>query len=91
MKNTYFTSFKGIYYKKLQETAASFFVSCCFTSTLISADIIFTTFYNFVQHYLKKEFRHKFPIFNGFTQIPPLNGQNLLSVTKGFSRGSVIL
>ena len=35
----------------------------------------FTTFSNLIQHLLKKDFRHKFSFFNGFTQtLHPLNG-----------------
>ena len=37
----------------------------------ISADIVFTSFQSFIQHYLKKDFCHNFSFFNGFTQ-PPL-------------------
>ena len=46
----------------------------------------FTNFEDFIQHYLKKEFCHKFP-FNKITQSPlphSLNGQSQLSVTKTF-------
>ena len=38
------SSFEGICYKKLQDIATSYFISCCLTSIFISADIIF---YNF--------------------------------------------
>ena len=51
----------------LQNAATSFFISCCFPS----ADVIFTTFQNFTEHYLQKDFYHKFSLFNKFTQIPP--------------------
>ena len=40
----------------------------------------------------KKDFRHKFSFFNGFTHIPtphPLNSQNRLSVTKVFCQCSL--
>ena len=53
------------------------------------------TFKNFIQHYLKKDFRHKFSFFNEFTKphpvspspsLPPnphpINGQNQLCVTR---------
>ena len=37
------------------------FVSCCFISHFTSADIISHNFLNFIQHYLKKDFRLNFP------------------------------
>ena len=63
-----------------------YFLPCCFRWAFTSADIIFCNFFltsfNIVW---KKDFRHKFSFFNGFTQTHnPLNGQNLLSVTKSF-------
>ena len=49
--------------------------------------LIFRASYNI----WKKDFRHEFSFFNGFTQKPhPHNGQNLLSVTKVFCRCSLI-
>ena len=49
--------------------------------------LIFRASYNI----WKKDFRHEFSFFNGFTQNPhPHNGQNLLSVTKVFCRCSLI-
>ena len=42
------SSFEGTSYKKLQVTAISSFISCCFTSALTSADI---TFYKFLEVY----------------------------------------
>ena len=45
------SSFEGTCYRKLQDTAASSFISCCFTSSAFtSADIIF---YNFSEHHPK--------------------------------------
>ena len=35
----------------------SSFISCCYTLVFTSADIISTTFQNFIQHYLKKKFK----------------------------------
>ena len=49
-----------------------YFLLFYIASEFTSADIIFTTFYNLVQHLLKKGFRHKFSFFNGFTQTPNL-------------------
>ena len=47
----------------------------------------FTTYQNFIQHYLKKDFPRKVYFFNGFTQTPhPLSNQNPLSVMKVFCR-----
>ena len=37
------SSFEGTSYKKLQFTAPSSFISCCFTSAFTSADVFFTT------------------------------------------------
>lgn len=39
-------------YKKLQDTATICLTSCCLASTLTLAE----TFWNFVEHYLKKDF-----------------------------------
>ena len=36
--------FEGTPYKKLQDTATSFFYFCCFTSAFISADVNVTAF-----------------------------------------------
>ena len=66
--------FEGTSYKRIQDAASPpvpfflFYIASEFTS----ADIIFTTFYNLVQHLLKKGFRHKFSFFNGFIQTPTL-------------------
>ena len=49
--------------------------------------LFFTSFQSFIQHYLKKEFRHKFSFFNRFTQTlhpHPLKSQNLQNATKVF-------
>ena len=76
--------------ENLQDTATSFF--SCFTSVFISADIIFTTFQNFIQHYLKELFVPNFPFLMGSPPSPQphhLNGQNLLNVTKVFCRFSL--
>ena len=61
------SNFEGTSYKNAQDTATSSFVYCCFTS----ADIIFTTFQNFIQHY-EEDFCHKFSLFNGFVVGRPL-------------------
>ena len=50
---------------------------------------VFRTSFNIIW---KKDFRHKFSFFNGFTQTPtshPLNSQNPLSMTKVFCRCSL--
>ena len=76
--------------ENLQDTATSFF--SCFTSVFISADIIFTTFQNFIQHYLKELFVPNFPFLMGSPPSPQphhLNGQNLLNVTKVFCQFSL--
>ena len=70
--------FTGIFYEK-------FFVFLFYMS-FTSTDIIF---YNFLKLHLtlseKKIFVTNCPFWNGFTQTPhPVNGQNLLSVTKSF-------
>ena len=45
----------------------------------------FTNFYNFIQHYLKKDFCLKFSFSNGFSETPhSVNGQNTLSKTIFF-------
>ena len=51
-------------------TATRPFISCCFTSAFTSTDIISTSFWNFIQYFLKKGFCQKFPFFNGFTPTP---------------------
>ena len=65
-------SFEGTSYKKLQFTDISSFISCCFTSAFASADISFTTFYKFIQHYLKKDFRQEFSFLIIFIQARPI-------------------
>ena len=42
---------EGTFYKMLQDTATSSVISFCFTSSFVSAYIIFTTFWKFIQHY----------------------------------------
>ena len=65
----------------------SVFVSCCFTSAFTLANIIFHNFLELIQHYLKKDFRYKFPFINEFAQIPnALNGQNSPNMTKLFCK-----
>ena len=50
-----------------------------------------TTFQNFIQHYLQKDFCQKFYFLNRFAQTPYLlNDQNLLSVTKVFCQSSLM-
>ena len=62
-----------------------YFLLVYIASEFTLADIIFTTFWNLIQHLLKKDFRHQFSFFNGFTQSPHrLNDSNSLSVTKVF-------
>ena len=62
-----------------------YFLLIYIASEFTLADIIFTTFWNLIQHLLKKDFRHQFSFFNGFTQTPHrLNDSNSLSVTKVF-------
>ena len=74
----------------LSRKPASSFISCSFTSAFTSADIIFYNFLELVSKLSKKDFRHEFSFFNGFTQIPhPLNGQNPLSMIKVFCRCSL--
>ena len=65
------SSFEGTSYKKLQFTAPSSFISCCFTSAFTSADVFLQHFtsYKLVQHYLKKDFRPEFFFFTRFNQI----------------------
>ena len=67
---------------KSYDTANSLFISC-FTSVLISVDIIF---HNFLElHSFEKDFHRKFSSFNGFIRLhtfDTLNGQNLLRVTN---------
>ena len=60
----FISSFESASHKKLQNTATSSLISCCFRSAFTSTDIIF---YNLLQ-YLKKDFRHKFSLFNRFMQ-----------------------
>ena len=58
---------------------------------LISVNITFQNFLDFIQHYLKN-YLANFPFFNGFTQLHttgPLNVQNLLSVTNFFCQLSL--
>ena len=55
LKNEFVIYFKFFCQKQSLLTSAS----CCFTSAL-SADIIFATFQNFIQHHLIKHFRQKF-------------------------------
>ena len=48
------SNYEGTSYKKLQDIASSFFISCCLTSIFTSEeDIIFTTFQNLIQNYLR--------------------------------------
>ena len=62
-----------------------YFLLIYIASEFTLADIIFTTFWNLIQHLLKKDFRHQFSFFNGFPQTPHrLNDSNSLSVTKVF-------
>ena len=50
-----------------------------FFLSFTSAVSFFTNFQNFIEHYLKKIFCHKFSFFNGFTKPPtPFNAQNPL-------------
>ena len=73
MKNTCLlvhciSSFEGISlrssYKEIQDTAQSTgsFISCCFKSHQLLHEQIsfFTSFQNLIQHFLEKEFCHKF-------------------------------
>ena len=85
------SSFEGTSYKNLSDTVTRFFISC-FYQLLHQQILFFTSFPNFIQHYVKKDSRYKFPFFNRFTQIPtpyPLNSQNQLSVTKVFCQCSL--
>ena len=78
----------------VETTSCVCWTSCfifCFTSVLISVDIIFCNIFEIHSTYLKKIFVAVF-CFNGFTQLPnthPLNGQNLLSVAKIFGEFSL--
>ena len=72
--------------------------SCAATSSLVGIVLhqflhqqisFFTTFQNFIQHYLIKDFCNKFSILDGFTQTlhpptHPLNSQNLAMHGKTF-------
>ena len=73
------------YYRQVLLIKSSF-LPCCFRWAFTSADIIFCNFFlTSFNIAWKKDFCHKFSFFNGFTQTHnPLNGQNLLSVTKRF-------
>ena len=82
MKNTCLmvhciSNFECTSYNKIQDTAISSFISCCFTSAFTSADI---TFYNFLEpHSTFSEKRFfvrifRFSFFSGLTQpllVPP--------------------
>ena len=46
--------------------------------------LFFANFYSFIQHLKKKFFCRKFSLLADSLKRPPLNGQNLLSVTKVF-------
>ena len=86
MKNTslFYIKFQVLRRYFCEDTATSFFISCV-TSVFISADIVFTTFYNFIQHYLEKIFVPNLPFSTDSPPHPkphPLNGQNLLNVKK---------
>ena len=64
------SSFEATSYKKLQDITISSFISCCFTSGfryLHQQISFFTTFQDLIQNYLKKDFRHEFSFFKGFT------------------------
>ena len=71
------SNFECTSYNKIQDTAISSFISCCFTSAFTSADI---TFYNFLEpHSTFSEKRFfvrifRFSFFSGLTQpllVPP--------------------
>ena len=84
------SSFEGTSYKNLSDTVTKFFISCFYQ--LLHEQIFFTSFPNFIQHYVKKRFLSQIFIFNRFTRIPtpyPLNSQNSLSVTKVFCECSL--
>ena len=65
-------------------------ITCCFASAFISAYIIFTIFQNVIQHYLQKDFRHKFYILIDSPKLHHLlSVQNLLDMRKFFCRCSL--
>ena len=74
---------------KIQTTDLLFLV--IFISFYISAASFFTNFQNFNQHYLKKDFCHRFSFFKWIhspSPPHPLNAQNPLSMTKVFCQCS---
>ena len=68
------SNFECTSYNKIQDTAISSFISCCFTSAFTSADI---TFYNFLEPhstFSEKRFFVRIFLFSGLTQpllVPP--------------------
>ena len=72
--------------KKLEDTATSIFISCCFSISFYSSRYHFlTNFQKFIQPYLKKCFCHIFSLFTDSPKLPHLlNSQNPLSLRKVF-------
>ena len=75
MKNTYmfyivFQVLRKYFSEKLQDTATSSFIFCCFKLVFVSADIIF---YNFLKIHstLSEQMLSKISFFNRYTQTPP--------------------
>ena len=84
-----FQVLKVLLMKKIRDTASLpvplFLVIIHRISFYISRYHFFTTFQKRIQHFLEKDFRSKFSVFNGFTHsLQPLNGQKPVSVTKFF-------
>ena len=57
-------SFEGTSYKKLQDGAISFFTSCCFTSALPSANIVYYKFLELDSSFSEKDFCLELSFFN---------------------------
>ena len=67
------SNFECTSYNKIQDTAISSFISCCFISAFVSADIIFYNFLEPHSTFSEKRF-FGFSFFSGLTQpllVPP--------------------
>ena len=74
--------------KKLQDTATSSFISCCFTSDFISADInflkLFRTLFNLIKKKKKKIFVTNFTFLTDSPKLPLLYRPKSAKHDKGF-------